>query len=80
MTPCKANQWNRIYLKEERVGIVAELPQQFGLDPGVDAPVAVLQRRVYLAGGKVELPAESDAHHIHVISAVTEDAGQRDEH
>lgn len=46
----------------------------------MDAPVAVLQRRVYLAGGQVELPAESDAHHVHVISAVAEDAGQRDEH
>lgn len=68
------------HLKKEREGVVSELPQQFGLDPGMDAPVAVLQRRVYLAGGQVELPAESDAHHVHVVSAVAKGAGQRDEH
>lgn len=80
VTPCKPFIWNHLYLKEEWVGVVSELPQQFGLDPGVDAPVTVLQRWVHLAGGKVELPAESDAHHVHVISAIAEDAGQRDKH
>lgn len=46
----------------------------------MDAPVAVLQRGVHLAGGQVELPTEGNAHHVHVVSAVAEGAGQRDKH
>lgn len=68
------------HLEEERVGIVSQLAQQFGLRPRVDSLVAVLQRRIHLAGGQVKLPAERYPHHIHVISAVAEGAGQGDEH
>lgn len=68
------------HLEEEGVGVVSQLAQQLGLDPGVDALVAVLQRRVHLPGGQEELPAEGDAHHVHVVPAVAEGAGQRDEH
>lgn len=70
----------RRHLEEEREGVVSELAQQLGLHAGVDALLAVLQRRVHLAGRQVELPAEGDAHHVHVVSAVAEGAGQRDEH
>ena len=68
------------HLKEERVGVVAQLVQQLGLYPGVDSLLEVLQRRVHLAGGQVQLPAEGDSHHVHVVSAVPEGAGQGDEH
>lgn len=68
------------HLKEEWVGVVSELAQQFGLDLGVGDLLAVLQRRVHLAGGQVQLPAEGDAHHVHVISAIAKGAGQGDEH
>lgn len=68
------------HLKEERVGIAAQLAQQLGLDLGVDALLAVLQRRIHLPSGQVQLPAKGDAHHVHVISAVAKGAGQGDEH
>lgn len=71
---------NHAHLKEERVGVDSQLAQQFGLDLCVDALLTVLQRGVYLAGGQVQLPAEGDAHHIHVISAVAKGAGQGDKH
>lgn len=67
------------HLKEEGVGVVSQLAQQFGLYPGVDSLLAVLQRWVHLAGRQVQLPAEGDSHHIHVVSAVPEGAGQSDE-
>lgn len=71
---------NHPHLKEERVGIDPQLAQQFGLDLGVDALLTVLQGWVHLAGGQVQLPAEGDAHHVHVISAVAKGAGQSDKH
>lgn len=67
------------HLKEEGVGVVSQLAQQFGLYPGVDSLLAVLQRWVHLTGRQVQLPAEGDSHHIHVVSAVPEGAGQSDE-
>lgn len=68
------------HLEEERVWVVSQLAQELGLDSGVDTLLAVLQGRVHLPGGQVQLPAEGDSHHIHVISAVAEGARQRDEH
>lgn len=68
------------HLEEERVGVLAQLAEQLGLDLGVDGLVTVLQRWEHLSGGQVELSAEGYAHHVHVVSAVPEGAGQRDEH
>lgn len=68
------------HLEEERVGVVPQLAQQSGLYLGVDSLFAVLQRRVHLAGGQVQLPAKGNAHHVHVVSAVPEGAGQGDKH
>lgn len=45
----------------------------------MDSLLAVLQRWVHLAGRQVQFPAEGDSHHIHVVSAVPEGAGQSDE-
>lgn len=70
----------KCHLEEERVWVVSQLAQELGLDSGVDTLLAVLQGRVHLPGGQVQLPAEGDSHHIHVISAVAEGARQRDEH
>lgn len=69
----------RRHLEEERVGVLSQLSQQLGLRPGVGPLLAVLQGRVHLAGGQVQLAAEGDAHHVHVVSAVAKGAGQGDE-
>lgn len=68
------------HLEEEWVGVVSQLAQQSGLRRGVYSFLTVLQRWVHLAGGQVQLPAEGDSHHIHVISAVAKGARQGDEH
>lgn len=68
------------HLEEEGVGVVSQLAQQLSLCLGVDRLVAVLQRRVNLLRRQVQLPAEGDADHVHVVSAVTEGAGEGDEH
>lgn len=67
------------HLKEERVGVLAQLAKQLGLDLGVGGLVPVLQRWVHLSGGQVQLSVEGNAHHVHVVSAVPEGAGQGDE-
>lgn len=66
------------HLEEEGISVFAELTQQFPLDLGVDALLPVVEGRVQLPGGPVQLPLELDADHVHVIAAVAEDAGQRD--
>ena len=66
------------YLKEEGVGIVTQLAQQFPLHLCVNRLLAVQERGVHLAGGHIKLPPEHDANHVHIVSAIAKGAGQRD--
>lgn len=62
------------HLEEEREGVVSELSEQLLLDFGVSQFLFVLQLRVNLPGQQEQIPPESHAHHIHVLTTVPEGA------
>lgn len=68
------------HLEEEGEGVVSQLSEQFLLDLGVSQLLFVLQLGVNLPGYQEQVPPEGHAHHIHVLTAVTERARQHHVH